>query len=80
MREYLEKKYEDSQPKLSEERHVVKLAVAALMEVVQGRENNMEVAICRKDKPYEVSSNPTICIVFFSFIKLVLCVEFFMKD
>lgn len=53
VREYLEKKYEAG-PKLSDEKHVVKLAVAALMEVVQGRENNMEVAICRKDKPYEL--------------------------
>lgn len=53
VREYLEKKYEDDS-QFQDEKSVVKLAVGALMEVVQSRENNMEVAICRKDVPYEL--------------------------
>ena len=59
MREYLEKKLEGERDKKDaggEETKVLKLAVGALMEVVQSRENNMEVAICRRDAPYQVLS------------------------
>jgi 20S proteasome subunit alpha 4 len=54
VREYLEKKYEDD--KMDDESAVIKLAVAALLEVVQGRENNMEVAVIRRGQPFEVLS------------------------
>ncbi|XP_063729744.1 proteasome subunit alpha type-7-like [Symsagittifera roscoffensis] len=57
VREYLEKKLEGERDKKDaggEETKVLKLAVGALMEVVQSRENNMEVAICRRDAPYQL--------------------------
>ena len=52
MREFLEKHYTDEVP--SNDRAVIKLALKALLEVVQSGAKNMEVAVMRKGKKLEV--------------------------
>ena len=53
MREFLEKYYQDDLVK--SERETIKLALKALLEVVQSGSKNMEVAIMRRNKPLKVS-------------------------
>lgn len=73
VREYLEKKFfgggsEDKDkskskdqkstgPPKDDEDSVLRMAVGSLMEVVQSRENNMEVAILRRGAPYELMAS-----------------------
>ena len=52
MREFLEKHYEET--KTDSEHDTIKLAVKALMEVVQSGSKNMEVAIMRRKKELQV--------------------------
>ena len=55
VREFLEKHYTDE---VSEsEKETVKLALKALLEVVQSGSKNMEIAIMRRGKPLEVCLN-----------------------
>ena len=52
MREFLEKYYQEDLVK--SERETIKLALKALLEVVQSGSKNMEVAIMRRNQPLKV--------------------------
>lgn len=52
MREFLEKHYSAETAK--SEREVIKLALKALLEVVQSGSKNMEIALMRKGEPLKV--------------------------
>ncbi|XP_033124752.1 proteasome subunit alpha type-7 [Anneissia japonica] len=52
VREFLEKHYSDEV--VSVERDTIKLAVKALLEVVQSGAKNIELAVLRRDKPMEM--------------------------
>lgn len=54
VKEFLEKNYDNED--LSQEDNAVKLAVKALMEVVQGGKKNLEIAVMRKNEPLKVPS------------------------
>ena len=62
MREYLEKHY--SNEVVASEHETIKLALKALMEVVQSGSKNMEVAVMRRGEALKVCS----------FIKIASCV------
>ena len=53
VREFLEKHYTDDL--VQSERQTVKLAIRALLEVVQSGAKNIELAVMRRGKPLEVS-------------------------
>lgn len=52
VREFLEKHYSEEQ--VATERGTIKLALKALMEVVQSGSKNMEVAVMRRKEPLRV--------------------------
>lgn len=53
MREFLEKYYTDEE--VSTEKGTVKLAIKALLEVVQSGQKNLEISVMRRNQPMEVS-------------------------
>jgi len=53
VREFLEKHYTEEQ--VATERGTIKLALKALLEVVQSGSKNMEVAVMRRREPLRVS-------------------------
>lgn len=56
MREFLEKNY--SQEIAANDDQVIKLAIRALLEVVQGK--NLEVAIMKRDNPMKLLSSSEV--------------------
>ncbi|ESO06904.1 hypothetical protein HELRODRAFT_185484 [Helobdella robusta] len=58
VREFLEKNY--SEEVAVSDRETIKLAVKALLEVVQSGSKNMEVAVMRKDQPLEIQNTDVI--------------------
>lgn len=52
MQEFLEKYYNEED--VSTEKGTVKLAIRALLEVVQSGKKNLEIAVMRRDKPMQV--------------------------
>ncbi|CAH0754535.1 unnamed protein product [Bemisia tabaci] len=58
VREFLEKYYPESD--VSTEKGTVKLAIKALLEVVQSGQKNLEIAVMRKNEPLEMLDAETI--------------------
>ncbi|KAF6214714.1 hypothetical protein GE061_009457 [Apolygus lucorum] len=58
VKEFLEKNYDNED--LSQEDNVVKLAVKALLEVVQSGRKNLEIAVMRKNQPLKMLDLDTI--------------------
>lgn len=55
MREFLEKYY--TEELVSSEKGTVKLAIRALLEVVQSGRKNLEIAVMRRGEPMQVCLN-----------------------
>jgi 20S proteasome subunit alpha 4 len=55
VREFLEKYY--TEELVSSEKGTVKLAIRALLEVVQSGRKNLEIAVMRRGEPMQVSLN-----------------------
>lgn len=58
VREFLEKFYKPEE--VETEEGAIKLAIKALLEVVQSGQKNLEVAVMRKDQPMQMLDMPTI--------------------
>uniref|UniRef100_A0A0A9W3A4 Proteasome subunit alpha type n=1 Tax=Lygus hesperus TaxID=30085 RepID=A0A0A9W3A4_LYGHE len=58
VKEFLEKNYDNED--LSQEDNVVKLAVKALLEVVQSGQKTLEIAVMRKNQPLKMLDSDTI--------------------
>lgn len=58
VREFLEKFYKPEE--VETEEGAIKLAIKALLEVVQSGQKNLEVAVMRKDQPMQMLDLPTI--------------------
>lgn len=63
MREFLEKYYNADEA--SSEEKTVKLAIRALLEVVQSGGKNLEIAVMRKDQKMQVLKDSKCCAIIF---------------
>ena len=59
MREFLEKHYTDEVA--ASDKETIKLALKALLEVVQSGAKNMEVAVMRRGQPLQVRKFSSVC-------------------
>ena len=59
MREFLEKHYTDEVA--ASDKDTIKLALKALLEVVQSGAKNMEVAVMRRGQPLQVRKFSCVC-------------------
>jgi 20S proteasome subunit alpha 4 len=69
VREFLEKNYTDEI--YESDQQCVKLAIRALLEVVQSGSKNVEIAVARRNRPLEVSYSILFCHRPASFIKII---------